>query len=108
MLCEPADGPSGRLYPPPESSGPRRLGRAVFIPCPDCGGQAIAHCCEGLCEQPDRMRRVRHCRAGNPSKWPRRCSQASSISAGKPASAQIAKNQTQPVAAAMKPAPDDR
>jgi len=24
-----------------------------FIPCPDCGGQAIAHCCEGLCEQPD-------------------------------------------------------
>jgi hypothetical protein len=23
-----------------------------FIPCPDCGGQAIAHCCEGLCEQP--------------------------------------------------------
>ena len=26
---------------------------ADFIPCPDCGGQAIAHCCEGLCEQPD-------------------------------------------------------
>jgi hypothetical protein len=25
---------------------------ADFIPCPDCGGQAIAHCCEGLCEQP--------------------------------------------------------
>jgi len=26
---------------------------AEFIPCPDCGGQAIAHCCEGLCEQPE-------------------------------------------------------
>jgi hypothetical protein len=26
---------------------------AAFIPCPDCGGQAIAHCCEGLCEQPE-------------------------------------------------------
>jgi len=24
-----------------------------FIPCPECGGQAIAHCCEGLCEQPE-------------------------------------------------------
>jgi hypothetical protein len=26
---------------------------ADYLPCPDCGGQAIAHCCEGLCEQPD-------------------------------------------------------
>ena len=24
-----------------------------FIPCPDCGGQTVAHCCEGLCEQPE-------------------------------------------------------
>jgi hypothetical protein len=24
-----------------------------FVPCPDCGGHAIAHCCEGLCEQPE-------------------------------------------------------
>jgi hypothetical protein len=24
-----------------------------FVPCPDCGGQAVAHCCEGLCEQPE-------------------------------------------------------
>ncbi len=24
----------------------------AFIPCPDCGGAVIAHCCEGLCEQP--------------------------------------------------------
>lgn len=28
-------------------------GDAGFVPCPDCGGQAIAHCCEGLCEQPE-------------------------------------------------------
>jgi hypothetical protein len=24
-----------------------------MIPCPDCGGQGIAHCCDGICEQPD-------------------------------------------------------
>jgi hypothetical protein len=24
-----------------------------LIPCPDCGGQGIAHCCDGICEQPD-------------------------------------------------------
>jgi hypothetical protein len=29
------------------------IGTPEFIPCPECGGQAIAHCCEGLCEQPD-------------------------------------------------------
>ena len=33
--------------PPPGSEA------AAFVPCPDCGGQAIAHCCEGLCEQPE-------------------------------------------------------
>jgi hypothetical protein len=26
---------------------------AEYLPCPDCGGHAIAHCCEGLCEQPE-------------------------------------------------------
>jgi hypothetical protein len=25
----------------------------AMIPCPDCGGQGIAHCCDGICEQPD-------------------------------------------------------
>jgi hypothetical protein len=24
-----------------------------MIPCPDCGGQGIGHCCDGICEQPD-------------------------------------------------------
>jgi hypothetical protein len=26
--------------------------RPEFVPCPDCGGQGIAHCCDGICEQP--------------------------------------------------------
>jgi hypothetical protein len=26
---------------------------AEYLPRPDCGGQAIAYCCEGLCEQPE-------------------------------------------------------
>ena len=42
------------------------------------------------------------------AKCPPRCSHHSSTRLGRPASAQIAKNHTQPVAAAMKPAPDDR
>ena len=25
---------------------------AQFVPCPDCDGQSIAHCCDGVCEQP--------------------------------------------------------
>jgi len=24
-----------------------------LIPCLDCGGQGIAHCCDGTCEQPE-------------------------------------------------------
>jgi hypothetical protein len=23
-----------------------------LIPCPHCGGSGIAHCCDGICEQP--------------------------------------------------------
>jgi hypothetical protein len=26
--------------------------QAALIPCPDCGGSGIAHCCDGICEQP--------------------------------------------------------
>jgi hypothetical protein len=25
----------------------------AMIPCPDCGGSGVAHCCDGICEQPD-------------------------------------------------------
>ena len=24
-----------------------------MIPCPDCGGSTIAHCCDGICVQPE-------------------------------------------------------
>ena len=31
-----------------------RIGeQAGLIPCPDCGGSGIAHCCDGICEQPN-------------------------------------------------------
>lgn len=26
--------------------------RRGLIPCPECGGTGIAHCCDGTCEQP--------------------------------------------------------
>jgi hypothetical protein len=38
-----------RREPAPTADG----AAAEYLPCPDCGGQAIAHCCEGLCEQPE-------------------------------------------------------
>ena len=28
-------------------------GKDAMIPCPECGGQGIGHCCDGICEQPD-------------------------------------------------------
>jgi hypothetical protein len=33
--------------------GARDVGADGMIPCPDCGGQGIGHCCDGICEQPD-------------------------------------------------------
>lgn len=26
--------------------------RGLIVPCPDCGGSGIGHCCDGICEQP--------------------------------------------------------
>lgn len=26
----------------------------VTAPCPDCNGSGVAHCCDGICEQPER------------------------------------------------------
>jgi hypothetical protein len=52
MLCDTCrwtERPGFVRHPPSQ-------GAAEFIPCPECGGQAIAHCCEGLCEQPDEPR----------------------------------------------------
>jgi len=31
----------------------REDGKDDMVPCPDCGGQGIGHCCDGICEQPD-------------------------------------------------------
>jgi hypothetical protein len=31
-------------------------GECDMIPCPDCGGQGIVHCCDGVCEQPESAR----------------------------------------------------
>lgn len=45
FIRRPAEPGPGPMAPRDEAT--------VFIPCPDCGGAAIAHCCEGLCEQPD-------------------------------------------------------
>ena len=30
-----------------------------MVPCPDCCGQGIAHCCDGICEQPPAATRER-------------------------------------------------
>jgi len=43
----------------------RGIGQAgldEMIPCPDCGGQGIGHCCDGICEQPDIDRPREHSR----------------------------------------------
>jgi hypothetical protein len=34
------------------STNDRSDEQAALIPCPDCGGSGIAHCCDGICEQP--------------------------------------------------------
>jgi hypothetical protein len=33
---------------------PHRLDAGCdMIPCPDCGGTGVAHCCDGICAQPE-------------------------------------------------------
>jgi hypothetical protein len=54
MLCETCRWTERPGFVRRPKSLPAAGGEADFIPCSDCGGQAIAHCCEGLCEQPDR------------------------------------------------------
>jgi hypothetical protein len=55
MLCETCRH-SGRVgFVRASASAPAdgRIGeQARLIPCPDCGGSGIAHCCDGICEQP--------------------------------------------------------
>jgi len=53
----PMDAATG-IVPRGSGCGAQKSGRgyaviADMIPCPDCGGAGIAHCCDGLCAQPD-------------------------------------------------------
>src|SRR5262245_15546951 len=55
MRCETCQGRGQlkeRLNQEPEAA--RKCEHNVeHFPCPDCGGSGIAHCRDGLCEQPD-------------------------------------------------------
>ncbi len=55
MLCETCRWTErpGFIPRPPVSAARLDRDEPDFIPCPDCGGHAVAHCCEGLCEQPE-------------------------------------------------------
>jgi hypothetical protein len=50
MLCETCrwTGRPGFV----RASGTSQEDHSAMIPCPECGGQGIAHCCDGVCEQP--------------------------------------------------------
>lgn len=50
MLCETCrwTGRPGFVRGP----GSVQEDRCAMVPCPDCGGHEIAHCCDGICEQP--------------------------------------------------------
>jgi hypothetical protein len=55
MLCETCrySGRVGYVRAGGHASTDDRVAEpAALIPCPDCGGSGIAHCCDGICEQP--------------------------------------------------------
>ena len=54
MLCETCrySGRVGFVRAGGPASADKRIDEAALIPCPDCGGSGIAHCCDGICEQP--------------------------------------------------------
>ena len=45
MICETCHG-KGAIEERPAPGQP-----ALLVPCPDCGGCGIGHCCDGLAEQ---------------------------------------------------------
>ncbi|MEA2906356.1 MAG: hypothetical protein QOI12_3743 [Alphaproteobacteria bacterium] len=60
MICEtcrrggrPGFVPARRHAREDKRRDPERRDPGAMIPCPDCGGHGIAHCCDGICEQPD-------------------------------------------------------
>lgn len=55
MLCESCrhSGRVGFVRAASHASADDRIDEHTgMIPCPDCGGTGIAHCCDGICEQP--------------------------------------------------------
>ena len=55
MLCETCrhSGRTGFVRAGSRASSDDRVDeQSGLIPCPDCGGTGIAHCCDGVCEQP--------------------------------------------------------
>jgi len=54
MLCETCrcTGRPGFVPAPRNACGEGDIAPDM-IPCPDCGGQGIAHCCDGICAQPE-------------------------------------------------------
>jgi len=55
MLCETCrySGRVGFVRAFGPASADERIDEAALVPCPDCGGSGIAHCCDGICEQPN-------------------------------------------------------
>jgi hypothetical protein len=47
--CKDSGNPGYVVHPPADPNG-RTF---YFVPCPDCGGTGVAHCCDGLRAQPD-------------------------------------------------------
>jgi hypothetical protein len=57
MICETCRWTSRPGFVP----APRRDQQADqcdMMPCPNCGGQGFAHCCDGLCEQPTSLIKI--------------------------------------------------
>jgi hypothetical protein len=53
MLCETCrfTGRPGFVRAPRKAPADDRADDRL-IPCPDCGGSGVAHCCDGICAQP--------------------------------------------------------
>jgi hypothetical protein len=52
MICELCDGCGYVVAPGVRPDDPTRR-VWLKLPCGDCGGSGITHCCEGLREQPE-------------------------------------------------------
>jgi hypothetical protein len=53
MICETCRWTGRPGFVRAAGDGSKRPVGSGMIPCPDCGGTAIAHCCDGICEQPE-------------------------------------------------------